>query len=84
MTTETALLTEAEQNARGQEIARVLQLKPARDDHGKRFKPERYNTTHGTKTALGLFRTLEHLLASPAPVQLRGLDWSNRNEPLNE
>lgn len=68
MTKETEQLTEAEQTARGQEIARVLQLKHARDQNGKRYKPERYNTTHGTKTALGLFRTLEHLLASPAPL----------------
>jgi hypothetical protein len=43
----------------GAEIARILQLKPARDDQHKRYKPERYETTHGTKTALGLFRTLE-------------------------
>ena len=83
MTTKDAPLTEAEQTARGQEIARVLQLKPARDN-GRRYKPERFNTTHGTKTALGLYRTLERLLASPAPVQLRGLDWPNQNEPLNE
>ena len=58
---------ENEQAARGREIARVLQLKPARDDNRKRYNPERYETTHGTKTALGLFRTLEHFIQKPAP-----------------
>jgi len=60
-------IPEDEQAARGREIARVLQLKPARDGNRKRYTPERYETTHGTKTALGLFRTLEHLILTPAP-----------------
>lgn len=61
------LITEEEETNRGLEIARVLCLKIARDSNGKRFKPDRYNTTHGTKTALGLFRTLEHLVETQAP-----------------
>lgn len=50
--------TEGETEA-GTEIARILKLKPTKNDQGKRYTPERYATTHGTKTALGLFRTLE-------------------------
>lgn len=53
-------MTEEEETKRGVEIARILQLKPTKDDKGKRYSPERYNTTHGTKTALGLFRTLAY------------------------
>jgi hypothetical protein len=55
-------MPEDEERKRGEEIARVLSLKPARDDNGKRYSPPRYNTAHGTKTALGLFRTLAHLI----------------------
>ena len=62
-------LTESEETARGQEIARILQLKPARHyngtSRGKRYSPERYATTHGTKTALGLFRTLQYEITKP-------------------
>ena len=52
--------TEEHEYKSGAEIALLLQLKPARDERtGKRYIPDRYETTHGTKTALGLFRTLE-------------------------
>ena len=56
--------TEEEEIKRGVEIARVLKLKVAKDSNGKRYKPDRYDTTHGTKTALGLFRTLEGLVTA--------------------
>ena len=55
-------ISEEEETRRGIEIARVLMLKIAKNDKGKRYAPDRYNTTHGTKTALGLFRTLEYLI----------------------
>lgn len=52
-------LTEREEIARGEKLVALLGLKEARDQHGKKFSPARYHTaTHGTKTALGLFRTL--------------------------
>jgi hypothetical protein len=52
-------LTEEEEKKRGEAIVLVLALKEARDiESGKRFNPPRYHTEHGTKTALGLFRTL--------------------------
>lgn len=56
------VLTEEQETERGAELVRVLQLKPAKDSNGKRWKPDRYETTHGNKTALGLFRTLEHII----------------------
>jgi hypothetical protein len=55
-------LTEEQETERGLEIVRVLQLKPAKDSNRKRWNPDRYETTHGNKTALGIFRTLEHLI----------------------
>lgn len=51
-------LTEAEETERGNEIVELLHLKQCRDDNGKRYNPPRYDTRHGTKTALGLYRTL--------------------------
>ncbi len=51
-------LPPAEEQKRGESIVALLRLKQARDSNGKRFKPARYETTGGTKTALGLFRTL--------------------------
>lgn len=50
---------EQEMIRKGGEIARILQLKIARNEFGKRYVPERYDTKHGTKTALGVYRTLE-------------------------
>lgn len=58
-------LTEEQETERGVELVRILQLKPAKDQNGKRLKPERYNTTHGTKTALGLFRTIQYQVEKP-------------------
>lgn len=59
-------LTEEEEIKRGEEIARVLHLKQALyydgTSRGKRWNPARYYTTHGTKTALGLFRTVQCLV----------------------
>jgi hypothetical protein len=54
----------SEEIKKGEEIVRLLQLKLVRDENNKRFNPERYNTTHGTKTALGLYRTLESMINS--------------------
>ena len=52
-------LTEDQERQIGEEIARILQLKEVRHpETGKRYTPARYETTHGSKTALGLARTL--------------------------
>lgn len=56
--TDSTALTEAEETARGVELVRVLELSEARDYDRKRYSPPRYATTHGTKTALGIFRTV--------------------------
>jgi hypothetical protein len=48
-----APLDEAEETRRGKAIAEVLQLRKV---HG------RYQTTWGSKTELGLFRTLQRLI----------------------
>ena len=50
-------LTEAEETRRGELLADVLNLKPH-----KKFTPPRYETKWGTKTALGLFRTIERIV----------------------
>lgn len=56
-----AAITEEQHQQIGEEIARVLHLKQARDDMGRRYKPARYETTHGSKTAIGLSRTMASL-----------------------
>lgn len=65
-TQEIETITEEQEIERGIEIARVLQLKPAKyydgSSRGKAYNPPRYETTHGTKTALGLFRTMQCLI----------------------
>ncbi len=47
-------MSEDEMREAGQEIADLLYLKPLTE-----FTPVRYETTGGTKTAIGLYRTLE-------------------------
>lgn len=59
--TDPAALTEAEETARGTELVRVLNLREAKQEtaQGKlSFDPPRYSTDGGTKTALGIFRTV--------------------------
>ena len=46
-------MSETEMTEAGQQIAELLGLKPLTE-----FDPVRYGTTAGTKTALGLYRTL--------------------------
>ena len=63
-------ITEEEEFLRGCEIARVLQLKqalyyPTMKGRGVRHSPPRFNTTHGTKTILGLYRTVKQLVETP-------------------
>lgn len=66
-------ITEAEETERGQAIIRLLALHPALDDAGKRFKPSRVNTEGGTKTALGLYRTIADIVNRPtAPTAPAG------------
>lgn len=56
-------LSEEEETKRGLEIVRVFNLKIAKDDNGKRYNPDRFYSTHGNKTALGVFRTMKGLLS---------------------
>ena len=62
-------ITEDEEFLRGCEIARVLQLKYAKycdgSKRGKKYDPVRFDTTHGTKTILGLYRTVKQLVETP-------------------
>lgn len=55
-----AQLTEAEETARGQKLVELLALKKSTqtDSQNRRFDPPRYETAWGTKTALGLFRSI--------------------------
>ena len=55
-------LTTEQKTVRGQRIAQFLNLKPARDGDGKRYKPERYHTKWHTPTALGLFEYITCLM----------------------
>lgn len=54
-------LTEAEERALGEEVVKVLGLKPAR---GIGLSEPHYRTEWGTKTALGLYRTLKYNIFS--------------------
>lgn len=56
-------LTTEQKTARGLVIAQFLGLKPAKNGDGKHYNPERYNTQWSTKTALGLFESIERLMA---------------------
>lgn len=60
-------LTTEEKTKRGENIAKVLRLRIARDDNGRRYKPERYQTTWLNKTALGLFESIERLMGGEEP-----------------
>lgn len=51
-------IPETTEQERGEHLANLLYLKQAKDTNGKRFTPARYDTAWGTKTALGLFRSL--------------------------
>lgn len=66
ISTKTAPLTEAEQTRRGDLIAKTLNLKEARCGNGygrgKPYDPPRYFTQWGTKSALGLFLSVERLV----------------------
>jgi len=59
-------IPEADEIKRGQKLVDLLKLKEAKDDNDKRFNPPRYETSWGTKTALGLFRSVDCIV--------RGLD----------
>jgi hypothetical protein len=54
----THMITEAEELKRGELLAEVLGLKQIRSGDEK----GRYRTTWGTKTALGLYRTVERII----------------------
>lgn len=60
-------LTAEQRTERGENLAKVLRLKIARDDKGNRYKPERYATTWGTKTALGLFDSVACIMEGEPP-----------------
>lgn len=48
--------------AMGMQLVELLNLKQARDNDGRRFTPPRYNTTYGTKTAIGLYLTIQRII----------------------
>ena len=50
------MITEDQEREVGEVIAQALYLKK------DRIYPDRYKTDWGTKTALGLFRTLRHII----------------------
>lgn len=60
-------LSTEQKTERGENLAEMLRLKIARDDKGNRYKPERYATTWGTKTALGLFNSVARIMEGEAP-----------------
>jgi len=49
-----------DEHAKGEGIVILLGLKECRDSNKKRFDPPRYQTSHGQKTAIGLYRTLKN------------------------
>ena len=65
-TTESQVMAERDQERaearaarQGEAIAQLLQLREARDENGKRYTPKRYATTWGSKTAVGIYNTVE-------------------------
>lgn len=60
-------LTTEQKTERGENLAKVLRLKIARDDNGERYKPERYETTWLNKTALGLFESVARIMEGEQP-----------------
>lgn len=60
-------LSEAEETKRGELLVSFLKLKESKQEtaHGKiSFDPPRYSTEWGTKTALGIFRSIEAIIKS--------------------
>lgn len=55
--------TNEENEAIGQKLIELLSLKQAKDDNGKRYNPPRYNTSYGTKTAIGLALSVESIIS---------------------
>ena len=61
----------------GQEITALLMLKPTRENR------ERYNTLTGTKTALGLYRTIQRIIDKEPKVQSFNTFSRGRISPCN-
>jgi hypothetical protein len=60
-------LTPEQQAARGLELAELLHLKQARDPRtGQHYTPARYDTSYGTKSAMGLYATVRRVLDAPS------------------
>lgn len=58
-------LSETEERRRGELLVRLLNLRESKQEtaQGKlSFDPPRYSTESGTKTALGLFRTIQRVV----------------------
>lgn len=58
-------LTEQEEKIIGQKLVTLLSLKPATNYDKEKYPEPRYQTEFGTKTALGLFRTIAGVMISP-------------------
>lgn len=54
---------ESKQEAIGYKLVELLSLKEAKDNNGKRYNPPRYNTSYGTKTAIGLALSVERIIS---------------------
>lgn len=56
-------VSEAWERARGEELVRVLRLRPAIPQCGERWTEPRYILSeYGSKTALGVFRTIKRIV----------------------
>lgn len=55
-------LTEQEETRRGELIVEMLHLVPTKPIRGESWTDVRYLTKHGTKTALGLFRSIKRIV----------------------
>lgn len=58
---------EAEQKI-GEALVGVLNLKQVRDEDGEHYNPPRYELEGGTKTAIGVYRTLTRVIEEAKPA----------------
>lgn len=47
---------------KGQKLIELLNLRQVKDADGNRYNPPRYNTSYGTKTAIGLYLTIQRIM----------------------
>lgn len=54
---------QAAQMTIGYKLVEILNLKQVKDNDGHFYNPPRYNTSYGTKTAIGLYLTVQRIMA---------------------